>query len=159
MIGTPLLNAAQMAQAQVLRDRLMAVRNQINPDDALNASRLDGSPPEDPLTGTVRSRDDADGEEFPSRLADPNAPYTLEEGRAFKRHKNLSGQSDNDAEIFLMARLLSSVTISFPDNHSRQLTRRATCTSSILWASSAAICCTLSRQMETRSSNSQISQW
>ncbi|KAJ7920516.1 hypothetical protein B0H13DRAFT_2319419 [Mycena leptocephala] len=122
MIGTPLLNAAQMVQAQVLRDRLtqeMAVRNQINPDDASNASRLDSSPPEDPLTGTVRSRDDADGEEFPSRLADPNAPYTLEEGRAFKRHKNLSGQSDNDAEIFLKARLLSSTT--HPTRHLYQL--------------------------------------
>ncbi|KAJ6615386.1 hypothetical protein B0H10DRAFT_70914 [Mycena sp. CBHHK59/15] len=104
MIGTPVLNAAQMVQAQALRDRLtqeMAVRNQNNPDDASNASGLDGSSPEDPLTGTVRSRNDADDDEFPGRLADPIAPYNLEEGRAFKRQKNLSGQSDNDAEIFL----------------------------------------------------------
>ncbi|KAJ6611048.1 hypothetical protein B0H10DRAFT_2057884 [Mycena sp. CBHHK59/15] len=104
MIGTPVLNAAQMVQAQALRDRLtqeMAVRNQNNPDDASNTSGLDGSSPEDPLTGTVRSRDDADDDEFPGRLADPTVPYNLEEGRAFKRHKNLSGQSDNDAEIFL----------------------------------------------------------
>jgi hypothetical protein len=131
MIGTPVLNAAQMVQAQVLRDRLtqeMAVRNQNNPDDASNASRLDGSSPEDPLTGIVRSRDDADDDEFPSRLANPTAPYNLEEGRAFKRHKNLSGQSDNDAEIFLKARLLSSVSIRLPDNHSRRVTRCATCT-------------------------------
>ncbi|KAJ7939127.1 hypothetical protein B0H13DRAFT_2300865 [Mycena leptocephala] len=113
MSGTPILNAAQMVQAQVLRDRLnqeMAARNLTNPNDAFDATRLDGSSPENSLTGTVRSHDDAEDDGLPNSLADPNAPYTLEEGRALKRHKNLSGQSDNDAEIFLKARLLSSTS-------------------------------------------------
>ncbi|KAJ7863908.1 hypothetical protein B0H13DRAFT_2281979 [Mycena leptocephala] len=113
MSGTPTLNAAQMVQAQVLRDRLnqeMAARNLTNPNDAFDATRLDGSSPENSLTGTVRSRDDAEDDGLPNSLADPNAPYTLEEGRALKRHKNLSGQSDNNAEIFLKACLLLSST-------------------------------------------------
>jgi hypothetical protein len=83
-----------MVQAQVLRDRLnqeMAARNLTNPNDAFDATRLDGSSPENSLTGMVRSRDDAEDDGLPNSLADPNAPYTLEEGRALKRHKNLSG--------------------------------------------------------------------
>ncbi|KAJ7811520.1 hypothetical protein B0H13DRAFT_2448054 [Mycena leptocephala] len=113
MSGTPILNAAQMVQAQVLRDRLnqeMAARNLTNPNDAFDATRLDGPSPENSLTGTVRSRDDAEDDGLPNSLADLNAPYTLEEGRALKRHKNLSGQSDNDAEMFLKACLLLSST-------------------------------------------------
>ncbi|KAJ6620124.1 hypothetical protein B0H10DRAFT_2216172 [Mycena sp. CBHHK59/15] len=112
MAGTPALTPAQMAQANVLRERLsqeMAARNQTNPGDA---SRLEGSSPHDASSGRVRPRDDADDDEFPHRLTDdPNAPFTLEEGRAFKRHKNLSGQSDNDANTFLKAHLLSSNSI------------------------------------------------
>ncbi|KAJ7673014.1 hypothetical protein DFH06DRAFT_1467435 [Mycena polygramma] len=78
---------------------------------SLGASRvgsphLDGSEPNaDAPRGVIRARSemDTDGNEFPSLLLDDSSvgPYTLEEGRLYKRHKNLSGPSDADADTFL----------------------------------------------------------
>ncbi|KAJ6571240.1 hypothetical protein B0H19DRAFT_1064355 [Mycena capillaripes] len=63
-----------------------------------------GSPsPHEEGRGTLRNRDEMiDSDEFRSQLLeDALAPYTLEEGRAYKRHKDLSGPSDADADTFL----------------------------------------------------------
>lgn len=56
-------------------------------------------------TGTIRTRDQfEDGQvmvdEMALRSVFPGV-FTLEDGRAMKRHKNLSPQSDTDAEKFL----------------------------------------------------------
>ncbi|KAJ6456979.1 hypothetical protein C8R45DRAFT_1110757 [Mycena sanguinolenta] len=100
------LNAEQLQQAANLRDILM---QQITPpqnstttsSDSLGDGDLGGAP----TRGTVRPRDElGDDEEFSLQTLDsdnPNLPYTLEQGRAFKRQKNLTGASDIDADIFL----------------------------------------------------------
>ncbi|KAJ6511524.1 hypothetical protein C8R47DRAFT_737294 [Mycena vitilis] len=93
----PQLNPEQqgMALAMIARIRdvqaLRAQEVEANPEGATRSDGLDDS-----STGMTRRRDeDDDGYE------DPLAPYSLEAGRAFKRHKNLSGQSDSDADLFL----------------------------------------------------------
>lgn len=60
-----------------------------------------------PATGTIRSHDDMDHDEtdnfnpFGPLPLPVNALFTVEDGRVLKRHKNLSSESDADAEVFL----------------------------------------------------------
>ncbi|KAF7351462.1 hypothetical protein MSAN_01578300 [Mycena sanguinolenta] len=106
------LNAEQLQQAAELRDILLQLapqNNLITPSlDNLGTSHgdLDGVPGSP--RGTIRSRDEIeDNEELSLQTLDPdnpNLPYTVEQGRAFKRHKNLTGASDIDADIFLKTR-------------------------------------------------------
>ncbi|KAJ7030648.1 hypothetical protein C8F04DRAFT_1236456 [Mycena alexandri] len=102
----PALNTAQLAQVAALQARLtqeIASRSAANPNDPTD-------PASDASTGTARLRSEVDDtDDFTNSLMeDWSIPYTLEEGRVAKRQKNLSGPSDNDADIFLRARLLSS---------------------------------------------------
>ncbi|KAJ7504033.1 hypothetical protein B0H11DRAFT_2353041 [Mycena galericulata] len=100
-MSPPALDAQQLAQLAALNEALaleMANRPDMPPDATrANSNELDAS------RGAIRlhsEMDDNDG--LPTSLADdPTAPYTLEQGRAFKRFKNLSGQSDSDADLFL----------------------------------------------------------
>ncbi|KAJ7242290.1 hypothetical protein C8J57DRAFT_1244160 [Mycena rebaudengoi] len=56
--------------------------------------------------GTRRTHAEMEGDDsnIDPRLTAPlGAPYTLEEGRTYKRSKNLSSQADTDAEAFLLS--------------------------------------------------------
>ncbi|KAJ7292774.1 hypothetical protein C8J57DRAFT_1457161 [Mycena rebaudengoi] len=55
--------------------------------------------------GTHRTHDEMEGEGpvNASLLPNVSAPYTLEEGRAYKRSRNLSPQADAEAEAFLQS--------------------------------------------------------
>ncbi|KAJ7483007.1 hypothetical protein B0H11DRAFT_2232371 [Mycena galericulata] len=65
----------------------------LGPSDALSAPH-----------GTIRTHDQIDDLGFPQSIGGfLSCPYTLEEGRALKRTKNLSSQSEADAEAFLKA--------------------------------------------------------
>lgn len=97
-----------LARLAVLRDALQIemARRDANPD----ASRPDAfgaSTPPDGWThpGTVRPRDDNSSDESSPQVMDHLAPYSMEEGRAFKRHKNLSAASEADADMFLNVRV------------------------------------------------------
>jgi hypothetical protein len=101
MASRTLTEAELQAQLEHARNALQneLTRRQSDPD-ALTCS----SSPDEDARGTIRVRGemDPDNNDFPpALLEDPLAPYTLEEGRAYKRQKNLSAQSDADADIFL----------------------------------------------------------
>jgi hypothetical protein len=123
MAGTPVLNAQALAQIADLRDALerakanFAAGDSSLPDDG----ECDRDATDASSGGTARPRDETnDDDELSTRtMGDPNGPYTLEEGRAFKRHKNLSGQSDIDTDIFLKARHIISYNI-YSDQQFRQ---------------------------------------
>ncbi|KAJ6612615.1 hypothetical protein B0H10DRAFT_1952180 [Mycena sp. CBHHK59/15] len=98
---------AQTAEMERLLQVIQAEkeRRERFPIDA-SGTRSSPSPDGDASTrGTIRTRSDAEGEdnEFPDSVQPVNssAPYTLEEGRALKRHKNLTPQSEADSDAFL----------------------------------------------------------
>lgn len=68
---------------------------------ALALGSSPGSPEGDtPVQGTIRTRDEMENGD----VCFSQGPYTLEQGRALKRGKNLSTQSEADAEAFLKVR-------------------------------------------------------
>ncbi|KAJ7442084.1 hypothetical protein B0H11DRAFT_2251709 [Mycena galericulata] len=105
---------AELADMQVLH---AALRLQAEKDfraTGLNAlGRVEASRPGAPSPasgdemprGTTRPHseiEEDDNDQFAERLTeDHSAPYTLEEGRLFKRHKNLTAEADADADMFL----------------------------------------------------------
>ncbi|KAJ6532309.1 hypothetical protein DFH09DRAFT_1408419 [Mycena vulgaris] len=100
----PVFNSTQTALAANLRLRLDAEIEARKEKE--NASSPSSAPDGDvdASGGTVRSRSDMedDDDEFAIRLMDDaSSPYTLEQGRAYKRHKKLSAQSDAEADFFL----------------------------------------------------------
>ncbi|KAJ7030577.1 hypothetical protein C8F04DRAFT_1365746 [Mycena alexandri] len=94
----PALNAVQLAtlQARITQEVAFCNANGGNPNDPTD-------PASDVSKGTTCLRSEVDDtNDFTDRLMeDWSIPYTLEEGRTAKRQKNLSGPSDNDADIFL----------------------------------------------------------
>ncbi|KAJ7456617.1 hypothetical protein FB451DRAFT_1511725 [Mycena latifolia] len=84
---------------------------------ASNASSTRQSPDgEASSQGLVRTRDEMelqsfDDTSFPVQPGFMTGPYTVEEARAFKRTKNLSAQSDADAEAFMNAKYQVSDTL------------------------------------------------
>lgn len=90
-----------MSDLEILQERLQAQRNAASatPDsrDVSPPGDSDDMFPDGP-SGVTRNR-----AEFESDL--DNIPtmslFTIEDGRAYKRHKNLSGEADADAERFL----------------------------------------------------------
>ncbi|KAF7375545.1 hypothetical protein MSAN_00442700 [Mycena sanguinolenta] len=87
------LNAEQLQQAAELRDILL----QLAPQNNLITPSLTTW-----ALVTVTSMACPGPHEAPSITL--ISPYTVEQGRAFKRHKNLTGASDIDADIFLKTR-------------------------------------------------------
>ncbi|KAJ6625359.1 hypothetical protein B0H10DRAFT_2212029 [Mycena sp. CBHHK59/15] len=91
---------AEMARLHETLTSELALREQ-------DASRLASPSPDGDASscGTLRTRLDVDNDanDLPAHVQPDNIsnPYTLEEGRALKRHKNLSAQSDADADVFL----------------------------------------------------------
>ncbi|KAJ7429030.1 hypothetical protein B0H11DRAFT_2267562 [Mycena galericulata] len=95
------LSAAQLARVALLHGHL---HTEIARRDAADTSSfgerlLDEETPR----GTIRPHDAMDnGNNSPLQpMPDALAPYTVEEGRAYKRHKNLSASSEADADMFL----------------------------------------------------------
>ncbi|KAJ7044280.1 hypothetical protein C8F04DRAFT_1250223 [Mycena alexandri] len=75
-------------------------------DASSDASTRSSPSPEGEPRGTTRPRDEIDASDasnpaFPILFGDLLSPYTLEEGRAYKRQKNLSATSDASAEQYL----------------------------------------------------------
>lgn len=73
-----------------------ATRQEVTADLTRLPDGQDASPGQN---GTIRTHDEMNG--FPASIGLFSAPYTTEEGRALKRAKNLSSQSEADAEAFL----------------------------------------------------------
>lgn len=109
-------NAQRMAQLQLLHNMLVGERTRRDADtiDAPPTLGVDATPGdatrpgdgEHPSRGMTRPHseidDDNDNNEFSDRVTiDNSGPYTVEEGRALKRHKNLTPQANADADVFL----------------------------------------------------------
>lgn len=90
----------RMSDLEILQERLQAQRNAASATpDSRGVSPPDDSDEmfPDVLSGVTRNRT-----EFKSDLDNiPMMLFTIEDGRAYKRHKNLSGEADADAEKFL----------------------------------------------------------
>ncbi|KAJ7501226.1 hypothetical protein B0H11DRAFT_1908533 [Mycena galericulata] len=103
---------AELAEMQVLHDALQAEKD-FRAAGLNTLGRVDAPGPgaaspvfgDETPRGTTRPHseiEEDDDDRFVERLTeDHSAPYTLEEGRAFKRHKNLTAQADADADMFL----------------------------------------------------------
>ncbi|KAJ7133712.1 hypothetical protein C8R43DRAFT_1133250 [Mycena crocata] len=101
------MDEEQLRQLGVLRDRIAGemARRGSHPEDQDATRSGDASPSDvDAPQGSRRLReDDIEQDDFGGGIMDTLAtgPYSLEEGRAYKRQKNLSSQSNEDAELFL----------------------------------------------------------
>lgn len=90
-----------------LHERLQAQRN----ETSTNPETGDFSFPDGPMfnelpkgpSGLTRSRNEfeSDTDTIAGFSSIPMVLFTVEDGRAYKRHKNLSGEADTDAERFL----------------------------------------------------------
>ncbi|KAJ7122382.1 hypothetical protein C8R44DRAFT_876680 [Mycena epipterygia] len=97
----PVFTPVQQSQVTALCDRLNAemARRGVNPDTSTRQADGSSPPPDDAPRGTTRPLDE-NNDKFSDRLMDDTSvPYTLEQGREFKRHKGLSGPSDMDADF------------------------------------------------------------
>ncbi|KAJ7444264.1 hypothetical protein B0H11DRAFT_1931200 [Mycena galericulata] len=93
---------------QVLHDALQAEKdfraaglNTLGRVDAPGPGAASPALGDETPRGATRPHSEIEEDDNDRFAEDHPAPYTLEEGRAFKRHKNLTAQADADADMFL----------------------------------------------------------